>query len=665
MPTAKQSKMNKPELLLPVGNPEMFHAAVKGGADAVYLGLRQFNARGRASNFSVSQVQALLKIARKNSIKVYITLNTVIKNNELTELLDILNLLQKLKVDAIIIQDWGVYYLAKKHFPNLMLHASTQMAHHNSLGAEYCKQKGFERVVMARELTLSEVAAIKKKTNIELEIFMHGALCYSFSGMCLFSSFIGGSGANRGLCAQPCRRFYQTGNQKRSVFSLKDNQAVDILPDLIKMGIESIKVEGRLKPAEFVYNVARAYRMVLDNNALDAAKELLQFDMGREKTGYFLSGNVQNAISENTNTGILIGVVKSNHNGKITFTSDIELAVGNRIRFKQKNGEPQKAVKIKQLEKISDKVYCLTADKIIAQNGDSVYLAGMLSLKFPNKFREENNPIKASLPRTKKAAIVKQLVKPNIPRKQQIYVRIDNLAWLRKVNLNEIDYLILNFTKTDWEALKFDAPFLLKNSRKIMIELPKFIAEKELPFYQQLCKKANQLGYNNFMISHLSQKLLLPSKARVACNENVYLFNDAAIAHLLSENVNLYCYPQENDLENLLNSNDRFGIVPIYFYPQLFYSRMPINTEEKTLIDDRSGEFTKELRNGITIVYPKNPVTWMQQKNNLFQNGFRRFLIDLTNEKVSSNVFKKLLKHFKQAKQIQPSTSFNLKKGLK
>ncbi len=665
MPTANKRRMNKPELLLPVGNPEMFHAAVKGGADAVYLGLRQFNARGRASNFSVSQVQALLKIARKNHIKVYVTLNTVIKNNELSDLLDMLNLLQKLKVDAIIIQDWGVYYLAKKHFPNLVVHASTQMAHHNSLGATYCQQKGFERVVMARELTLPEVAAIKKKTNIELEIFMHGALCYSFSGMCLFSSFIGGSGANRGLCAQPCRRFYKTGNEKRSIFSLKDNQAVEVLPDLMKMGIESIKVEGRLKPAEFVYNVARAYRMVLDNDAVDAAKELLQFDMGREKTGYFLGGNVQHAISENTNTGILIGVVKSNINGKITFTSDMDLAVGNRVRFKQKNGEPQKAVKIKQLHQITDKVYAITADKVIAEKGDSVYLSGMLSLKFPNKFREDDQPIRASLPRTKKVTITKQLIKKNTPQKQQIYVRIDSLAWLRKVNLNEIDYLILNFTKSDWQELKWEAPFLQKNSRKIMIELPKFIAEKELGFYQQLAARASRLGYNNFMISHLSQKLLLPKKTRIACNENVYLFNDAAIAHLLSEHINLYCYPQENDLENLLNSNDRFGIVPVYFYPQLFYSRMPVNTKDGSLIDDRAGEFTKELRNGITIVYPKHPVTWMQQKNNLYQNGFRRFLIDLTNEKVSSNVFKKLLKHFEQGKQVQPSTSFNLKKGLK
>ncbi|WP_421919554.1 peptidase U32 family protein [Marinifilum sp.] len=657
--------MTKPELLLPVGNPEMFHAALKGGADAVYLGLRQFNARGRASNFTSSQLLALIKIARKNNMKVFLTLNTVIKNEELPDLLDTLNLIQKTGVDAIIIQDWGVYYLVKKHFPKITIHASTQMAHHNSLGAIYCKSKAFERVVMARELTLTELKDIRKKCDIELEIFMHGALCYSFSGMCLFSSYLGGSGANRGLCAQPCRRFYETGKEKRYVFSLKDNQAVDVLPDLIKMGVESIKIEGRLKPAEFVYNVSRAYRKVIDSNDLKAAKEILAYDMGREKTGYFLAGNVNKAITENTNTGILIGSVEKRNRNTVIFTSSHDIQIGNRIRFKQKNGEPQKAVKLKEFKKLSRGTYQLEIGNVVSEKGDQVYLAGMMQEKFPNKFREEGKPVKANLHRTEKAKILNSLGKKNIPLKEQIYVRIDSLAWLRKVNLNEVNYLILNLKKSEWEEFKWDVPFLQKNAPKLIIELPKFIQEKDLDFYKQLCKKSMRNGYQNFMLSHLSQKLLLPNKARISCNENVYLFNDAAIAHLRDEKINLFCHPQENDLKNLLKSQDRFGIVPVYFYPQLFYSRMPVKTVNDELIDDMQGEYTKELRDGITIVYPKHPVTWMQQKNNLHNEGFRRFLIDLSNEKVSSNTFKRLLKNFQLSKQVQPSTSFNLKKGLK
>lgn len=658
--------MNKPELLLPVGNPEMFHAAIKGGADAVYLGLRQFNARGRASNFTNSQLQALLKLAKKHKIKVYLTLNIVIKNEELSDLLDTLYLIQKTDISAIIIQDWGVYHLVKKYFPKITVHASTQMAHHNSLGAIYCQERGFERVVMARELTLPELKEVKKKSNIELEIFMHGALCYSFSGMCLFSSFLGGSGANRGLCAQPCRRFYETGNEKKHIFSLKDNQAVDVLPELMKIGVESIKIEGRLKPAEFVYNVSRAYRKVIDENDLKSAKEILSYDMGREKTGYFLAGNVNKAITENTNTGILIGRVEKRTRESIIFTSSHELQLGNRIRFKQKHGEAQKAIKVKEFKNLSKGSYQIEAGNTLAQKGDQVYLAGMMQEKFPGKFRDEGKPINASMHRTEKVKIIKSLGAKNIPQKEQIYVRIDSLAWLRKIHLNEMNYLILNLKKSEWEELKWEVPFLQKNANKIMIELPKFIQEKDIPFYQQLCKTAMRKGYQNFMLSHISQKLLLPKKARIACNENVYLFNDAAVAHLRDEKINLYTHPQENDLENLLRGNDRFGIVPVYFYPQLFYSRMPVKTSANNeLTDDMQGKYDKEVRDGITIVYPKHPVTWMQQKNNLHKEGFRRFLIDLSHEKVSSNTFKRIIKNFQQSKQAQPSTSFNLKKGLK
>lgn len=658
--------MKKPELLLPVGNPEMFHAAIKGGADAVYLGLRQFNARGRASNFSVSQLQSLLKLAYKNNIKVYLTLNTVIKNDEIADFLDMLNLVSKSSISAIIIQDWGVYHLVKKHFPSIKVHASTQMANHNSLGAIYSKQKNFERVVMARELTLPELKEIRKKSDIELEIFMHGALCYSFSGMCLFSSYLGGSGANRGLCAQPCRRFYQSGKQKSYAFSLKDNQAIDVLPELMKIGIESIKIEGRMKPAEFVYNVSRAYREVIDNNKIETAKEILNYDMGREKTGYFLAGNVSSAITQNTNTGILIGEVLERANDRIIIASDHALKLGNRIRIKQRSGEPQKAIKIKEIDLLEEGVYKVNAKDAIARSGDQVYLAGLQEEKFSSKFTEEGKPLPINMHRGDRTKIVKSLGSKTSPNKEQIYVRIDSMAWLRKIHLNEMDYLIINLKKSEWKELRWNAPFLQKNASKIFVELPKFIPENDLEFYKDICKNAMRNGYQNFMISHLSQQLLIPAKARIACNENVYLFNEAAVLHVQEEGIKLYTHPQENDLENLLAGKDRFGIIPVYFYPQLFYSRMPVKLNDNNqLIDDMQGEFEKDLRDGITIVYPKNPVTWMQQKNKLIAEGFKRFMIDLTHEKPSSNTFKRLIKNFQQAKQAQPSTSFNMKKGLK
>ena len=216
----------KPELLLPVGNVESLNAAIEGGADAIYLGLKGFNARGRAANFTEAQLAAICKLAAKHHVKVYVTLNIVVKNNELADVLDTLQFLSTLQIAGVIIQDWGVFSLMRRYFPKLVAHASTQMANHNSVGANHCQRIGFKRVVLARELTFNELKLIRQRTKIETEVFVHGALCYSISGFCQFSSFLGGAGANRGLCTQPCRRFYNCNGQKRTFFSMKDNQLI-------------------------------------------------------------------------------------------------------------------------------------------------------------------------------------------------------------------------------------------------------------------------------------------------------------------------------------------------------------------------------------------------------------------------------------------------------
>ncbi len=256
---------NKPELLLPAGNIESFYAALEGGADAIYLGLKQFNARGRAKNFTNTQLPPILKEAKKHNVQVYITLNTVVKNQEIPELMDYLHFLSIAGVDGIIIQDWGVYYIAKRFFPKLKLHASTQLGIHNSVGTNFSESRGFQRVVLARELILTELQLICKKSRIETEVFVHGSLCYSFSGMCLYSSYAGGRGANRGICTQNCRRVYSTQKKEQYLFNLKDNQAIDYLEELTKIGVSSLKIEGRMKSGEYTYRVAKAYRLTLDD----------------------------------------------------------------------------------------------------------------------------------------------------------------------------------------------------------------------------------------------------------------------------------------------------------------------------------------------------------------------------------------------------------------
>lgn len=659
--------MNKPELLLPAGNIEMFHAAVEGGADAVYLGLKQFSARERADNFTIEQLQVLLAEAGKHKIKVYLTLNTVIKNKELPELLDILHMVSQTDISAVIIQDWGIYDLIRNHFSNLKIHASTQMGNHNALGGSFSEKLGFERVIFARELTKKELAAIREKSNIQIELFIHGALCYSFSGMCLFSSYLGGMSANRGKCMQPCRRMYHDENQKKYLFSLKDNQLIDHIPGIMQMGISSLKVEGRLKSAEYVYQVARAYRMAIDHpERVQEAARLLKYDMGREKTSYFLGGDVSRAITDNPSTGIFLGTIeKLTQKGFILQTNE-PIRQGNRLWIRSPKGENRKALKVKSFEKGANGNVIIHSPTGEIQEGDLVYLATLRQKKFSDKFTTSGKEAKTNLPDNRKQKILQSLTKPGRVNKNQLFVRIDSIKWLKKIPFREADNIIINLPEKEWKELDVNAFLVKKNAHKIFFELPKFIPEGKIEFYRSLFRKYEKQGYRNFMISHLSQKLIIPEHSIIAANENVYVFNDAAIHHLRKENIKLFCYPLENDLENLLEHRNKKGIIPVYFYPELFYSRMPVNIRDKAQAfkDDKNYSFRRVRKNSMTIIIPGEPVSLTQYKSKLDANGFGRYLIDLTYEKPSDKRFHTILQKLRQSEQIQPSNTFNFKKGL-
>ena len=665
----------KPELLLPVGTTESFYAALEGGADAVYLGLRKFNARGRAKNFTVNQLQSLLKEAGKNNLKVYVTLNTLIRNSELSELLDTLYILSQTTVNAVIIQDWGVYYLMKKFFPKLKIHASTQMKIHNSIGVNFLQEKGIERVILARELTLSELAEIKRKTNIDLEIFVHGALCYSFSGLCFFSSYLGGMSANRGLCRQPCRRLYHSDEKSGYLYSLKDLQLLKILPEIMKLNIRALKIEGRMKSAEYVFQVASAYRMAIDNpQKIDEARKLLQYDFGREKTTYFPGNNIAEAITKNPFAGVYIGNIEKCNFEEFSFISTVPLFKGCRIRILPSSGEDAKALKIKEVkvEKTSNdkELYSIFAENNF-QKSDKVFLIGFGNKKFKNRFSSEGKRLQWQLSERRKRNILSRIGSSKTLPRMQIFLRIDSLNWLRKINFREIDFLILRLTRKELNELDITKGFMQKNLEKIIIELPKFIPEERLGYFRKICRNFNRNGIKNFMISQISQKNLLPKspEMRVFSNEYVYALNDAAIQFLKEENIFAYVYPTENDFPNLIAGKDRKGIVPLYFSPELFYSRMPVQIKsgnnETQIFRDRDYNYLKAVRDGITIVIPENPVSLLQFKDKLYQKGFRRFLLDFSHLKPSQNKFKTILKKFHYAETEQPSSTFNFKMGLK
>ena len=256
----------KTELLAPAGDIEAAYSAFYYGADAVYLGLRQFSARAEAVNFAPEELDEITAYAHANGKKVYVTVNTVIQENELPNLIEVLKVCDKYRVDAVIVQDLGVARLVRQSFPNLELHASTQMAVHNLSGALALKKIGFRRVVLARELSLNEIQYIKNESGLEIEVFVHGALCYSYSGLCLFSSLTTGRSANRGKCVYSCRDIFRLNGRQYHPFSMKD---MALEKDVLKLEGISLKIEGRKKNALYVGAVTDYYRRILDTGKIN------------------------------------------------------------------------------------------------------------------------------------------------------------------------------------------------------------------------------------------------------------------------------------------------------------------------------------------------------------------------------------------------------------
>ena len=400
-------KVILPELLAPAGNFQCALAAFKNGADAVYAGLQNFNARERTENFTVAEMSRLIEYAESINKKVYITLNTLIKESELDELYSCLETIAELAPAAVIVQDLGVVTIIKKFFPELKVHASTQMAIHNSAGVAAAADFGVERVILERQLSMEELKKIIAKAKVEIEVFVHGALCCSLSGTCLFSSWLGGWSGNRGRCKQPCRRRFFSDNGNGFFFSTQDLYSLDLLPQLIELGVKSLKIEGRLKKPDYVANVVAAYRLMLDGIAakqnieklLKEAKVILQKAAGRKWShGFFSAESAQKLIEHEKLgvSGILSGFVVQTAANGFSLKVSKRLHLGDRIRIQPKSGDDGPALTITRMTvdnkvtKLARKgtdcfIYC---DKEVPLNG-MVYKIGETSgeIKFnPDKF---------------------------------------------------------------------------------------------------------------------------------------------------------------------------------------------------------------------------------------------------------------------------------------
>ena len=343
--------MKKPELLAPAGNMDAFLAAIEAGADAIYIGGYTFGARAFANNFSDDEIIKCINYAHLYGVKVYITVNTIVYEKEVDLFLNYIDFLHRNNVDAIIIQDLGMFDLVRKVYPNLELHSSTQMHIHNLNGVLNLQKWGAKRVVMARETSYEALKEIKKHTSIELEVFVHGALCVSYSGQCLMSSLIGGRSGNRGKCAGTCRQQYsliddngKKYNEDSYLLSTRDLNTLEDIGKLIELGIDSFKIEGRMKRAEYVYLVVSIYRKAIDNYLKYKETRITENDILELKKIYnrkftkgylFNDKNIMNTYRPN-HLGIKIGKVIKKDKNSIYIKLNNKLINGDGIRFLNK-----------------------------------------------------------------------------------------------------------------------------------------------------------------------------------------------------------------------------------------------------------------------------------------------------------------------------------------
>ena len=344
-----------PELMAPAGDLACALAAFDAGADAVYAGLGDYNARQRAENFSVEQLASLCTWARKHGRKVYITLNTLIADTELPELFRVLGEIDRICPHAVIVQDLGVLALLREHLPHLTVHASTQAGAHNSAGVNMLHRLGAERVILERQVTLEELAGIRAATDVELEVFVHGALCCSLSGMCLFSSWMGGWSGNRGRCKQPCRRRFFSDQGNGFFFSTQDLYTLDKLAELTEIGINALKIEGRLRGPDYVGATVKAYRRVLDapseqrRSVIKESRQILSQTGGRKwSAGFQSQGACQNVIAHERpgGAGILCGKVERVQDNGFWLRPSRRLALGDTLRVQPPSAEAGPAFEV-------------------------------------------------------------------------------------------------------------------------------------------------------------------------------------------------------------------------------------------------------------------------------------------------------------------------------
>lgn len=514
------------ELLSPVGDFECLKAAVQNGADSVYFGANLFSARAFAHNFDEAELKKAIEYAKLRGVKTNLTLNTLIKDNEFDNAIKLASKAYEFGIDAIIIQDLGLAKKLIELFPDLPMHGSTQMTIHNLNGALKLQELGFKRVVLSRELSLTEIEYICKNTSIEIECFVHGALCISYSGQCLFSSMLGGRSGNRGKCAGPCRLPYKLIENDKAIDSgyllnTRDLCGLEFLPQLINAGVDCLKIEGRMKSPEYVATVTNIYRKYIDlayskndfNINIEDKKTLLQaFNRGNFSSGHLDSSENRNLVFKEkpNNMGLFIGIIqKYNPNkGHITLKIQEKLNIVDTISVRNENGSYKiselmnKNTNLKETQvgqtvtigrmkgniKVGDKVYRLSSKELTTIAKESYKKEVKKTALNCTVSIKKNTPISINIKSYTKNGIYKNL---------DISCKLDYIPEIAQNRPLDKETIIKQISKTT------DTPYYFKN---INIDLDKNLFLPKISILNELRRTALS-NVENFAISKIHRQL--------------------------------------------------------------------------------------------------------------------------------------------------------------
>lgn len=598
------------ELLAPAGSLEILKGVIESGADAVYVGGSMFGARAYANNFTEEELLEAIDFAHLRGVKVYLTVNTLIKNSEFSKLYDYLLPYYKRGLDAVIVQDIGVVKAIHEYFPSMEIHTSTQMTVTGADGVRFLSQFGVTRVVMAREVSLAEMKRIHEETGMELEAFVHGALCYSYSGQCLFSSILGGRSGNRGRCAQPCRLPYTVeGKKDEYILSLKDMCGIKALDKLHDAGVYSLKIEGRMKQLEYACGVVKYYRSYIDSK-----KPVSDADYDRIKAlgnrcgftdRYYFDHNGSDMVTYVKPNFVSNAAEPSPEKRKLSIEGELVLREGEPGSLTVKRGdvtykasiEPvsaalkaplDKKAAIDRINKTGDTDFEFSHIK--AQIGENVFvpngalnklrrdaISGLCDKLLKKYYRNDERYTDMS----RLTVLPEYVVKSDAAHDEAINDYTTICSCMTRAQLDTLigyecfDVFYLDFDMYDRKTLiqQFadDVKSLTKQNKKVYLMMPTIFRADSSDYFVSIAKELDKVSFEGFVVKNYEELYLtenLFTGKKVILDHNMYTFNDVSKSAFFEHGVSGDTVPLELNSREIMHRNNIGSQMIVYgYYP--------------------------------------------------------------------------------------------------